>query len=70
MSVESSRGELTVALAHLEEAWEEIAHLWRDTRAKEFEKQYLRPLRPQFNSTLSALSDISEVLERVKRDCQ
>lgn len=70
MSVESSRGELTIALSHLEEAWEEIAHLWRDKRAREFERQYLQPLRPQFTATLSALSDLSEVLAQVKRDCR
>jgi hypothetical protein len=70
MSVESSRGELVVAMAHLEEAWEEIEHLWRDKRAKDFAKRYLLPLRPQSNATLTALSDISELLARVKRDCQ
>ncbi|MFT5128942.1 MAG: putative metal-dependent hydrolase [Rhodothermales bacterium] len=70
MSVESSRGELTIAMAHLEEALEEIQHLWRDARSRDFEKQYIQPLRPQSNAALTALTDIGELLARVKRDCQ
>ena len=70
MSIESSRGELTAAMAHLEEAWDEIQHLWRDNRARDFEKRFVQPLRPQSNVALSALGEISELLAQVRRDCQ
>lgn len=49
--------------------WDEVEALWRDNVRREFEKQHLEPLERQVNSTMRAMHDLNEVIQRARREC-
>jgi len=49
--------------------WDDIEPLWRDNVRREFETQHLEPLERQVASTMRAMHDLSEVINRARREC-
>ena len=49
--------------------WQAVREQWNDSASREFEKKHLQPLEPAARSALNALSQMEEVLQRVRRDC-
>lgn len=49
--------------------WDEVESLWRDNVRRDFEKQHMEPLERQVNSTMRAMHDLNEVIQRARREC-
>ncbi len=69
MSSTGSRGLLTLATRQLLSRWEETRHSWRDQKADEFENLYLSEISNNLNSTLRAMEELEQLLDKIHADC-
>lgn len=60
---------LNHAMKTLRAKWDEVESLWRDNVRRDFEKQHMEPLERQVNSTMRAMHDLNEVIQRARREC-
>jgi hypothetical protein len=70
MSLPESRGALSDAMKELFARWNDIQSVWHDAQSRDFEKNYLDPLRPTVQSALKALEQLNFTLHTIKSDCQ
>ena len=68
MSAGSAR--LKHAMKTLMEHWDATREQWNDHVARDFEKNHLEPLAHQVDHTLRGMDKLSEVLAKVRQDCQ
>ena len=68
MSAGSAR--LNYALKTLRERWDETKTQWADKVAQDFEKNHLDPLENQSVNAMRGMEKLSEILHKVKQDCQ
>ena len=54
----------------LMEHWDVTREQWDDHVARDFEKNHLEPLKHQVDHTLRGMDKLSEVLIKIKSDCQ
>ena len=65
----SGSARLTHAIRDLRTKWDETRAFWADQVAADFEKTHMDPLSAQCESTARGMSELGEVLGKVKRDC-
>lgn len=61
---------LNKAMQTLSEKWDQTETGWRDMKRIEFEKDCIRPIESRVAASLRAMLQLSEVLARVRRECQ
>jgi hypothetical protein len=54
----------------LELKWEDTKVSWRDARSDEFERRYLLELFILTDKTVSVIEKLSELLAKVRKDCE
>jgi len=69
MSVAGAKGSLHDALKQLRIRFEAIKAEWDDDRRKAFEKDVIDPLDPAVGGALKAFDAVSELIQRVEREC-
>ena len=50
--------------------WAETRHYWRDAKSEEFERLFMTELSAHVNRTVTALSQLDELLKKVRGDCE
>jgi hypothetical protein len=60
---------LREAYESLEIAWREACEQWSDSAARNFDENYMAHIRPAVDSTVSAVSRMSGMLEQAVREC-
>ena len=70
MGVHEGRGQLGKALKTLLRRWEEAKSDWDDSVSKSFEKTYLLSMEMDLRNAVGAMDHMSQVLARVKKECQ
>ncbi len=63
----SSAGRLQEALDVLIQRWENTREVWHDDRSRQFEEQYLRPLREELAVGLPAVGLMSQSISAAQR---
>jgi hypothetical protein len=63
----STRLHQTIRLIH--DQWLLTESTWNDSVRERFEERYLAPLDSAVDSAINGMQKMSEVLERVRRDC-
>ncbi|MFM2169058.1 MAG: hypothetical protein RIS79_3429 [Verrucomicrobiota bacterium] len=61
---------LTQNARELAERWHATKVHWRDSKALEFEKQYLEALPGMVNKTSVMLSELETLLKKIRKDCE
>ena len=69
MSVHAGQVRIKRAATRLVAQWQESRSLWRDDVAQRFEDEQLAPLLSKIRAADAALSHMTRVLEKVRRDC-
>jgi hypothetical protein len=64
----SAAGRLQDALDVLLRRWEETRELWKDSRAEQFEEEFIRPLREELAVTIPAVGLMAQVLQQAGRE--
>jgi hypothetical protein len=70
MSLASSRGRLTGVARDLSLKWDDTKNYWRDAKAEEFERRFLRELNAEVNQALLAMDKLDELLRKIRTDCE
>jgi hypothetical protein len=68
MSLRGPRARVHDALRHLLIEWAKASETWDDRARDQFASKYIEPLEPTVRSVLGAMSEMDEVLGKVKRD--
>jgi hypothetical protein len=69
MSSSGGSNRLNHAIKTFRAKWDEVEDLWRDGVRRDFEKHYVDPLERQVHGTMRAMHELSEVINRARRDC-
>ena len=70
MSITVGQSQMQDALKELLMKWDRVKEQWADEKAKEFEKEYLDPLKPKVRATLSGLERVGEAISAARRECE
>lgn len=69
MSVESGKAKIKQSAKDLTVRWREVEVVWRDERARTFERQFIAPLLGKLRAAEEAMDHVDSVLNHVRRDC-
>ena len=69
MSLDVGRYRLVSAHKALLARWEETRLVWQDIVRADFSKDHLEPLEPMVLSTLGAIDQLGQVLNRLRQEC-
>jgi len=50
--------------------WAETRNYWRDAKSEEFERLFMTELSAHVNRTVTALSQMDELLKKLRSDCE
>ena len=70
MGVHEGRAALNRASTDLVNRWLETKGVWADANAKEFEEKFLFSLEGDVKAAMSAMDELSRLLQQCKRDCE
>ena len=70
MGMHEGTGQLAKAMKILMEKWGSTRISWDDEVAVRFEKTYLEPLGMDLRSALTAMDQMSVLLQQIRRDCE
>ncbi|GAC1474819.1 MAG: hypothetical protein NVSMB9_25910 [Isosphaeraceae bacterium] len=68
-NVVAGANRLRHAIKTLQEQWLSIEPSWNDSVRRQFEQRHLQPLDPAVDVALVGIQKLSEVLEKIRRDC-
>jgi len=68
-NVHAGASRLKHAVRTLQEHWRLAEPTWNDAVRQRFEERYVRPLDPAAAAALTGMQKLSEVLDKVRRDC-
>ena len=69
MSINVSKANLLDAVKQLRIRWTIVAESWDDIARRQFEKDFLDPLDAKILAAAKGLEHVSELQERVRREC-
>lgn len=67
---QAASGRLQESLDQLQIAWDGAAEQWRDANAAEFEEQHLRSVFEEFRNAVSAVMQVSQVVQQAARELE
>ena len=70
MSVQAGSAKLKRAAKDLQTRWNETRYDWHDENSRQFEEHFLKPLFARLRTAEHALGNMSEILNKVRRDCE
>ncbi|MFT4690881.1 MAG: hypothetical protein ACKVHO_15725 [Verrucomicrobiia bacterium] len=70
MSLNASRNQLVAITKDLHNNWEQTRALWRDQKAADFERLYMRDVESAVSSAVNVMQELDELIQQVKRDCE
>ena len=69
MSLVSARAKIGTAHRQLLVDWERARESWDDAASRAFGRNHVEPLEHAVRSAIGAIEQMSEVLDRVRREC-
>lgn len=67
---DDGRHELEGAHRELMAKWERTSATWHDRQSREFERQYLYPLRPDIQLAMDGIRQLKELLNQTREACE
>lgn len=69
MGMHEGRAALRKSMKELQMHWNETKSQWRDSNASGFESRFLVPLEMDAKQAISAMDEMSAILQKIKQDC-
>ncbi|GMV95730.1 MAG: hypothetical protein HRF43_04870 [Phycisphaerae bacterium] len=69
MALYEGGGQLSKALRHLLNCWEETRIGWDDAQSRAFEESFLFPLQQDLRSATRAMAHMAALLDKLRREC-
>lgn len=70
MGIGSSQAILSRAGKNLLISWSEVVTTWRDDNRRQFEQEYISPLKAELRKTELAMAHMSTMITRARNDCR
>ena len=70
MSITVGHTQLQDALKDLATRWERVKLHWEDEQSRQFEQDFIAPLKPKIKATLAALERVGSVVGQARRECE
>lgn len=51
-------------------SWESTQHVWRDQKAEEFERRYLKEMESGVNRAVHGMEKLDGILTQLRKDCE
>ena len=65
MGVYESSAMLKQAVNNLNIVWEQTRNVWKDTKSREFEKEFMEQLSVQIKRAETALNNVGPIINRI-----
>ena len=66
----SGLAQIQRAAAQLKEQWGEAKSIWNDEASRTFQEEFLQPLLPELQLTVTAIQRLADVLVKAEKECQ
>ena len=70
MHLSGTKNRLVTLTKELAVQWSETKNHWWDAKTREFERQYIAELFVNVDRTVTAIEQLDEVLNKVRKDCE
>lgn len=70
MSTHAAQAMLHHAKREFEEAYRKVRQQWNDQAAEQFEHDFVEPLEGRIQQASTAMQELGDMLERIKRETQ
>ena len=70
MSLITGKLELQEQQKKLNMQWKQLQSQWQDSRAREFEREFVTPLQRQSKNCLEAVQSLEDLLQQIKKDLE
>lgn len=70
MSVGVSRTKLMGSMKELQLRWGRVREQWNDEASRHIEESVLLPMEPRIRAAVSAMEKMSQILQRVRKECE
>ncbi len=70
MSTRASAANLVQAAKDLSLQWQQTKSYWNDIKSQEFEQTYLESLPEDVARAVSVMTDLDELIRKVRKDCE
>jgi uncharacterized protein YukE len=70
MSTHTAQAMLHHAKREFEEAYKKVRQQWNDQAAEQFHQDYIEPLEGRIQQASTAMQELGDILERVRREMQ
>ncbi|MGA2581673.1 MAG: hypothetical protein ABSG31_00235 [Tepidisphaeraceae bacterium] len=70
MGMHEGRARLGKSMRQLMARWAATRMQWNDANAENFETQHLAPLEADLRLALTAMDQMSQILQQIKKDCE
>ena len=70
MSARASAVKLTKATKMFLNSWQQAQNYWRDTKAKDFDKQYMESLPDTIQGATKVIEEIDRIISKARSDCE
>ena len=52
------------------QSWDQVKAHWRDSRQREFEKDFIETLPDDISAAIRVIEEIDKIVTRARRDCE
>ena len=70
MNLSGTKNRLVSLTRELAVQWSETKNHWWDAKTREFEQRYMIELFANVDRTVTAIEQLDEVLNKVRKDCE
>ena len=70
MNLSGTKNRLVSLTRELAVQWSETKNHWWDAKTREFERRYIAELLVSVDKAVTAIEQLDEVLDKVRKDCE
>ena len=63
-------GKLSAVTKVLSSQWQQTKEFWKDTKAQEFERQYLDELFTSVDKAVGIMDQVEKLVAKIRSDCE
>lgn len=70
MSIAANKARLRTITRDIATEWRTTHEKWRDTKARQFEREYMDELYAGVENATGVISQLDDIVRRIKKDCE
>lgn len=70
MNLSATRTRVESLTREILRSWDETKNHWRDSKAEDFDAQYIQELAARASKATAAIEKLDQLLTRVRNDCE